>query len=112
MSGPNITLNTIVAEELSKIADQLEADLAAGEDFNKSVAKVVREFINAHKRIIYNDNNYSKEWVREAEKRGLLNLRTTPDAASLLHVGKKSRALRKAPHLHAHGDEIAQRDSL
>jgi glutamine synthetase len=80
VSGPNITLNTIVAEQLSRIADRLEAMIADGEDFNKSVATVIKDTINAHKRIIYNGNNYSEEWVREAEKRGLLNLRTTPDA--------------------------------
>ena len=80
VSGPNITLNTIVADELSKIADRLESEVAAGEDFNKAVAKVIRETINAHKRIIYNGDGYSEEWVREAERRGLLNLRTTPDA--------------------------------
>ena len=80
VSGPNITLNTIVADELEKIADKLEALLAAGEDFNSSVAKVIRDTINAHKRIIYNGDGYSEDWVREAERRGLLNLRTTPDA--------------------------------
>ena len=73
-------LNTIVADELEKIADKLEALLAAGEDFNSSVAKVIRDTINAHKRIIYNGDGYSEDWVREAERRGLLNLRTTPDA--------------------------------
>ena len=80
VSGPNITLNTIVAEELSKIADSLEIRLNEGEDWSKAVGNVIRETINAHKRIIYNGNNYSKEWVAEAKTRGLLNLRTTPDA--------------------------------
>ena len=98
VSGPNITLNTIVAEELSKIADRLEAAVAAGEDFNKSVAKVVREFINAHKRIIYNGNNYSKEWIREAERRGLLNLRTTPDALPYF-TSEKNLALYEKHHI-------------
>ena len=80
ISGPNITLNTIVAEELSKIADKLEAAVAAGEDFNKAVASTVKEIYTAHKRIVFNGNNYSDEWVQEAAKRGLLNLKTTPDA--------------------------------
>ncbi|MCI8387408.1 MAG: glutamine synthetase type III [Clostridiales bacterium] len=80
VSGPNITLNTIVADELSVIADKLEAAVAAGEDFNKAVSAVIKETINAHKRIIYNGDGYSKEWLDEAARRGLLNLRTTPDA--------------------------------
>lgn len=80
VSGPNITLNTIVAEELSKIADSLEIKLNEGEEWTKAVGEVIRDTINEHKRVIYNGNNYSKEWIAEAKTRGLLNLRTTPDA--------------------------------
>ncbi len=80
ISGPNLTLNTIVAEELSHIADKLEASQAAGEDFNKAVGALIRDIYKEHKRIIFNGNNYSSEWVDEASRRGLLNLRTTPDA--------------------------------
>lgn len=80
VSGPNITLNTIVAEELSKIADSLEIKLNEGEEWSKAVGQVIRDTINSHKRVIYNGNNYSKEWVAEAKTRGLLNLSTTPDA--------------------------------
>ncbi len=80
ISGPNLTLNTIVAEELSRIADKLEAAVDSGEDFNKAVGKLIREIYKQHKRIIFNGNNYSVEWVEEAKHRGLLNLRTTPDA--------------------------------
>jgi len=80
ISGPNLTLNTIVAEELSIIADKLEAAVANGEDFNKAVGALIRSIYKEHKRIIFNGNNYSDEWVAEAERRGLLNLPTTPDA--------------------------------
>ena len=80
ISGPNITLNTIVAEELSRIADRLEADVASGADLGKAVGALIKEIYKQHKRIIFNGNNYSEEWVLEAERRGLLNLRTTPDA--------------------------------
>ena len=80
VSGPNLTLNTIVAEELSRIADKLEAAVESGEDFNKAVGLLIKEIYHQHKRIIFNGNNYSDEWVAEAEARGLLNLRTTPDA--------------------------------
>ncbi len=80
ISGPNLTLNTIVAEELSRIADKLEAAVDSGEDFNKAVGKLIRHIYKQHKRIIFNGNNYSDEWIEEAKHRGLLNLRTTPDA--------------------------------
>lgn len=80
ISGPNITLNTIVAEELSRIADRLEDDVANGVELGKAVGALIKEIYKQHKRIIFNGNNYSDEWVAEAERRGLLNLRTTPDA--------------------------------
>ncbi len=76
IAGPNITLNAIVTEELSQFADILEAS----EDFDRDLAKLIQKTIKEHKRIIFNGNNYSDEWVAEAEKRGLLNLKTTADA--------------------------------
>ena len=98
VSGPNITLNTIVAEELSKIADTLEIKLNEGEEWSKAVGEVIRDTINDHKRIIYNGNNYSMEWIAEAKTRGLLNLRTTPDA--LPHfVAKKNIDLYTKHHV-------------
>lgn len=69
---PNIMLNTIVAEEFSQFAEQLES--------GKKPMDIVRDTIKNHKRIIFNGNNYSEDWVKEAERRGLLNLKTTPDA--------------------------------
>lgn len=76
VSGPNIILNTIVAEELRRFADELEA----APDFQKALGKIIKRTIKEHKRIIFNGNNYSDEWVREAEKRGLLNLTSTVEA--------------------------------
>ncbi|WMI82181.1 glutamine synthetase III family protein [Anaerotignum sp. MB30-C6] len=73
---PNFVLNTIAAEELSQFADQLENV----ENFTTAVNELIRKTVRDHKRIIFNGNNYSDEWVIEAEKRGLLNLRTTVDA--------------------------------
>ncbi len=80
ISGPNITINTIVAEELSRIADKLELAVSEGKDFNSCVGDLIKDIYKQHKRIIFNGNNYSDEWVAEAKRRGLLNLRTTPDA--------------------------------
>ena len=76
IAGPNMVLNTIVAEELSQFADVLEQ----ADDFESALNKLIKKTIKEHKRIIFNGNNYSEEWVKEAEKRGLLNLKTTVDA--------------------------------
>ncbi|WP_297993496.1 glutamine synthetase III [uncultured Clostridium sp.] len=76
IAGPNIVLNTIVAEELKQFADTLEKS----KDLDKDLNSLIKNTIKNHKRIIFNGNNYSDNWVQEAEKRGLLNLKTTPDA--------------------------------
>ena len=73
---PNIMLNTMVAEELRQFADELES----AEDLKSAVTELVRRVMKEHKRIIFNGDGYSEEWVKEAERRGLLNLRTTVDA--------------------------------
>lgn len=76
ISEPNIILNTIVAESLSQFADELEK----ASDFETAARKIIKDVYVAHKRIVFNGNGYSDEWVEEAQKRGLLNLRTTADA--------------------------------
>ncbi len=76
ISGPNIVLNTIVAETLSQFADELEGSSDFTADLNTLIKKAIKE----HKRIIFNGNGYDSSWVEEAEKRGLLNLKSTPDA--------------------------------
>ena len=78
ISCPNVMLNTIVAESLSLFADELEQ----AADFQKALHKLIKRTIRENKRIIYNGNNYSEEWVKEAEKRGLLNLSNAVDALS------------------------------
>ncbi len=76
ISGPNIVLNTIVAEELEQFATELEA----ASDFDAALDTLIKRELTAHKRIIFNGNGYSQEWVEEAEKRGLSNLKSTVDA--------------------------------
>ncbi|MDE6425746.1 MAG: glutamine synthetase III [Ruminococcus sp.] len=76
ISCANIHLNAAVAEVLKQFADTLEK----AEDFNTALHELVRETIKNHKRIIFNGNGYDDSWVAEAEKRGLLNLKTTADA--------------------------------
>jgi glutamine synthetase len=76
VADPNIVLNTIMAEELGLFADELEK----AEDFDAALHElVVREF-RAHKRVIFDGNGYSEDWKKEAAKRGLSNLATTPEA--------------------------------
>jgi glutamine synthetase len=79
-AGANIALNTIVADALDEICTQLEADAAKRVDFNESVQSVLSAIIRKHKRILFDGDNYSTEWQKEAEKRGLPNIRTTPEA--------------------------------
>ena len=88
ISGPNVVLNTIVAEELAQFADALEGTA----DFNSDLNALIRKTLTDHKRIIFNGNNYSDEWVAEAERRGLSNLKTTVDALPSF-IAPKSIAL-------------------
>jgi len=76
IAGPNIVLNTVVAEILREFADSLEKS----KDFKKDMAKLVKDTFHGHKRIVFNGNNYSEDWVTEAGKRGLSNLKNTVDA--------------------------------
>jgi len=84
IAGPNIILNTIVAESLCGFADILEKS----SDFKKDLHSLVADMIKRHKRIIFNGNNYSDEWVSEAERCGLLNLKTTVDARPMFITPK------------------------
>ncbi len=75
IADPNIILNTIIADTLEEFADILEQ----ADDLNSALQQLIQDTIKNHKRILFNGNNYSEEWVQEAERRGLLNLRTTMD---------------------------------
>ncbi len=85
VAEPNIAINTAVADALCHMSDSIEAKMTAGTDFENAVLEMLRETIKAHKRIIFNGNNYAQEWIDEAEKRGLLNLASTPEAIKLLN---------------------------
>ena len=84
ISGPNIVLNTIVAEELEQFADTIEK--AADKD--AAIKTLIKETITAHKRIIFNGDGYTDAWVEEAKMRGLLNLKSTPEAIPCLLAKK------------------------
>jgi glutamine synthetase len=93
-SGPNIVLNTAVAESLRQFADALEKS----KNFKDDMAKLVKKTFREHKRIVFNGNNYSKEWVEEAARRGLSNLKTTVDALPAF-ISQKSVDLFKEHHV-------------
>ena len=76
ISDTNTVMNTIAADAIGYIADQLEG----AEDVMAKAKEIIRDIVMKHKRIIFNGNNYSEEWVQEAERRGLLNLKNTADA--------------------------------
>ncbi len=81
ISGPNFILNTAVAEVLSQFAEELEQlDQVTPED----IYQLLQKSLLAHDRIIFNGNNYAEEWVKEAEKRGLSNRRSTPEALTAM----------------------------
>ena len=84
ISGPNITLNTIMAEELEQFADELEVS----RDFQADLEKLIRRVFTEHQRIIFNGNGYDEAWLKEARKRGLSNLTSTADALPMYTAPK------------------------
>ena len=80
IASVNMILNTIMAEEFAEMADELEK----ASDVNQGITAIIKRVMTEHGRIIFNGNNYSKEWEDEAKKRGLLNLKSTPDALPYL----------------------------
>ncbi len=85
VSGPNIALNTIMAEELKWFADQLEGS----QNFEEDLQKLICQALTEHRRIIFNGNNYNDSWVEEARRRGLSNLRTTAQCLPA-YISKKN----------------------
>jgi glutamine synthetase len=79
-SFPNTVLNTIVADSVDTLAEKLEAALKGGATVEKAILKIVSDSYKAHRRIVFNGDNYSDAWHKEAQRRGLANLRSTPDA--------------------------------
>ena len=88
IAGPNFVLNTIVAEELSQFADLLEG----ASDFTKALNDLIKKTVREHQRIIFNGDGYADAWQAEAAKRGLSNLKSTPEALPTF-ISQKSIAL-------------------
>ncbi|GFR34920.1 glutamine synthetase III family protein [Thermobrachium celere] len=91
IATPNIVLNTAVAEVLSEIADRLEK----AKDFDEEVNNIIKEIYKNHKRIIFNGDGYSEDWVKEAERRGLKNINNTVDALCALISDKSIKLFAK-----------------
>ena len=91
IADPNTTLNAIVAEAFCEAADVLEK----AEDVDMAVHDLIKEYLTKHQRIIFNGDGYSEEWVKEAERRGLPNIRSMIEAASTLTTEKSVRLFEK-----------------
>lgn len=91
IAGCNFVLNTIVAETLSEIAEKLEK----ATDLDAEIQAILTDIVKKHKRIIFNGNGYSDEWVVEAEKRGLPNIKSTVEAAKAMISEKNQAVLEK-----------------
>ena len=91
IAGSNVALNTIAAEALDEIATRLEK----AKDKNTEAAAIIREIYKKHNRVIFNGNNYSEEWVKEAEKRGLPNVRNAVDALKAFVTDKSLKLFEK-----------------
>ena len=101
VANPNIILNTAVAEVLRQFYDELKE--VAADEMEKAVHELLKKTISKHKRIIFNGNGYTDEWLAEAEKRGLYNLVSTPDA--LPHfVDEKNEKLLIDHHIFTHAE--------
>ena len=84
VAAPNVVLNTIVAEAFSEACDELEA----AEDFDLAVHDLIKKYASEHQRIVFNGNGYSEEWVKEAERRGLPNIKTMVETIQYLTTDK------------------------
>jgi glutamine synthetase len=84
IAGPNTVLNTIVAESLDYMATKLEAEIKAGKDLTKAIQELLPPIVRESKKVLYNGNGYSEEWHKEAEKRGLPNLKNTVDVLPVI----------------------------
>lgn len=91
IAGPNVALNTIAAEALDEIATRLEK----AKDKNAEAAAIIRETYKKHSRVIFNGNNYSEEWMKEAEKRGLPNVGNSVDALKAFVTDKALKLFQK-----------------
>ncbi len=109
-ASANVVLNTIMADALNEICTKLEADVKAGKDFNESLQVVLKGIVKKHKRILFNGDNYTEAWHKEAEKRGLPNLKTTPEALKAMESEDAVKLFEKYKVLSK--EELASRNEI
>ena len=107
ISCPNIMLNTMVADVLSSFSDELEK----AEDIDSAVRRLIRKTLKKHRRIIFNGDGYTDEWIAEAESRGLLNLKSTPEALKK-YTSKKNLDLFDRNHIFSEKEVKARQEIL
>jgi glutamine synthetase len=95
IGGPMIALNTACAEAIDFVATKLESAIAGGKALNAAIQSVLTEIIKEHGAVVFNGDGYSAEWHAEAEKRGLLNLKTTPEALKILELPETAKLFDK-----------------
>ncbi len=94
-SGANVALNTIVAAAIDEMCTTIENEMKAKKDFNKALQSVLQSIIKKHKRVLFNGDNYTEEWHKEAERRGLPNFKTTPEALKVLEEERTIKMFEK-----------------
>jgi len=92
-AGSNIVLNTITADVLNDICTQLETEAATGKEFNESLQYILQGIVKKHKKILFNGDNYTDAWKKEAQKRGLPNFKTTLEAFSAVENDEETIAM-------------------
>ncbi|HEY1683148.1 MAG TPA: glutamine synthetase III [Tepidisphaeraceae bacterium] len=95
IAGPNTVLNAMVAESLDYIATELESATKGGKSLSAAVQELLPKIVKQHKRVVFNGDGYTEEWHKEAEKRGLANLKSTTDALPVLRDKKNIELLTK-----------------
>jgi len=95
IGGPMIALNTACSEAIDYIATKLEGAVGEGKPLNTAIQSILTEIIKEHGAVVFNGDGYSAEWHAEAEKRGLLNLKTTPEALKVLELPETAKLFDK-----------------
>ncbi len=95
-AGPNIIMNMVIADGLESISQEFVKEMSAGKEYSQDLLQtVLQRIIKKHKRILFNGNNYSKEWIDEAARRGLSNYKNTAEALEVLKVEKNIQLFEK-----------------
>jgi glutamine synthetase len=108
-ANPMTTLSTIMAQTLKEFKKEVDALIEKGEKKEIAIIHVIREYIVASEKVLFEGNNYSDEWEKEAEKRGLPNIKTTPQALDAM-VTDKAKALFENNKIYTHAELEARHE--